>query len=106
MTQSQSTLIGLHSTWVGQSQMRVRVRRIDGTHSKLLVDVTELTSGRTSKRRSLETAKKYAQLNGAGKAYSELCDFSTDRKAIRLNEDAPSLTHVRLVTWSFEMEDE
>jgi hypothetical protein len=105
MTQSQSTLIGLHSEWVGQSQMRVRIRRIDGPHSKLLVDVTELTSDRTSKRRSLDTAKKYAQLNGASKSFTELCDFQTDRKAIRLNGDEQKPTHVRLVTWSFEMED-
>jgi hypothetical protein len=38
-------LLGLHSEWVGDSQMRLRVRKL-GKTDKVIVDVTELSHKR------------------------------------------------------------
>jgi hypothetical protein len=98
-----TTLIGLHSEWVGRSQMRCRLRRLNGTHPKLLIDVTELSPDiETHKTEALNVARKLAILNGAASTDAiELFDFQSDHKAVRLKDQVEVTHRQRSTCWAF-----
>lgn len=60
ITNHESRLIGLHSEWIEKSQMRIQTRKLEDTN-KIVVEVWELTYGKTSKARSLSCARKAAR---------------------------------------------
>lgn len=102
MTESNTTLIGLHSEWVGQSQMRCRVRKVDGPKPRILVDVQELSPNEiTHKSAALGIARTLAVFNGAHCDATELCDLQSDRKAIRLKDNEQIVTRARQFCWAF-----
>jgi len=102
MTESNTTLIGLHSEWVEQSQMRCRVRRVDGPKPRILVDVLELSPNEsTHKTEAMGIARSLAVLNGAHCDPTELCDLQSDRKAVRLKDDVQVMTRARQFCWAF-----
>lgn len=99
----QSKLPRLDSEWIGDSNMRVRVREINGTRRVILVDVIELSPKTTSKARALKIARKFARLHSivSGDAVM-ISDIGYDKKGVRLSDGAKVLTHVRATTWYFE----
>jgi hypothetical protein len=98
----ESKLISLHSEWIGESQMRIRVRYI-GKARKLLVDVWELCDARhrTSMTRARTVARAAARLNGAQSMdMSLLLDFETNRKATRF-DGTVALVRIRQTSFAF-----
>ena len=98
----ESKLISLHSEWIGESQMRIRVRYI-GKDRKLLVDVWELCDARhrTSMTRARTVARAAARLNGAQSMdMSLLLDFETNRKATRF-DGTVALVRIRQTSFAF-----
>jgi len=102
MTQSNSTLIGLHSEWVESSEMRCSVRRGKG---RILVDVTELSPNQiTHKQKALRIARKLAVLNGAiVDGATELVDVSKDRRTVRFKTDEEAIVRARQMVWAFKV---
>ena len=98
----ESKLISLHSEWIGESQMRIRVRYI-GKARKLLVDVWEFCDSRhrTSMTRARTVARAAARLNGAQSMdMSLLLDFETNRKATRF-DGTVALVRIRQTSFAF-----
>lgn len=76
-------LIGLHSEFVGKSEMRVKTRRV-GNSAVVMVDVTELGPS-TSKRRAEKAARDAARLAGIASTGHAIFDYETSRSANRLD---------------------
>ena len=95
------TLIGLHSEWVGASEMRTKTREFGNT--KIVVDVIELTHGRTSKVRATKAAQAAARLAGVESVSSFvlLSDQEIARKSSKL-DGSSSLVHIRQMCFVFE----
>ena len=99
MADKESKLISLHSEWIGDSQMRVRVRYI-GRKRTIVVDVWEFCDAchRTSMTRARTVARKASRANGASVDGVLLMDYETERKATRFDG---TLVQVRIRQTSF-----
>lgn len=99
-------LVEFHSEWVENSWMRVSVKKIgkDGARKKLSIHVTEMTEGRTSKKRACKVACEAARrFNVPSVDHMVLHDYETTRKATTL-EGIQKVTNIRQTVFVFGVE--
>ena len=97
-----SPIVDQHSEWVGNSLMRATVRNHKATY---VIQVMELTEGRTSKRRALDFAKAVAANQKGVRNFQEVprTAIEFDRKCERL-DGTHVLTRIRNVSYMFNAE--
>jgi len=98
----QSDILAMFSRWVGDSQVRVRVRKI-GKRNKIIVDIIELSPSpielpaRTLKNIAINTA----MCHGIASAdHTLIYKFFTERKAMRL-DGTMAVTNITEKTFVF-----
>lgn len=96
-------ILSLHSEWVDDSEMRIRVRHF-GKKNRIMVDVTELSPKHTSKQRALKVARDAARKVGVPSVDCiPVSDFEFVRKSCKLDENfTPTRTTVRQMTFAFD----
>lgn len=94
-----SSVVDMCSEWMDNSLMRAVVRQHKQT---FVIEVTELTEGRTSKQRALDFAKVMARKQPDVKREKgfRLSDVQIERKGERL-DGTKVLTHVRTTAFLF-----
>lgn len=94
-------LLTLHSEFVGDSWVRVRVRNYGKDSNKILVDVTEYTCHRTSMARALRIARQEARkVNVSSMDCSLIRDDEIDRKATKPDGTKVAI-HIRQTCFAF-----
>lgn len=96
-------VISLYSEWIGGSEMRVKVRYFSKKNS-ILVDVTELSTKFTSKKRALKAATNAARKVGVPNIDCiHVSDFEFVRNSCKLDDNfTPTRTLVRQTTFAFD----
>lgn len=96
-------ILDMHSEWVGDSEMRVRVRHF-GKKNRIMVDVTELAPHHTSKIRAAKVATSAARKVGVPNVdFVTVSDFETVRVSYRIHSDNTKVrTKVRSMTFAFD----
>ena len=87
--------------WIREHQLRCRVRKV-GDFDKLMVDVTEMSEGRTSVARSQTVARQLANAyNVRNFAPVKISDIEIDRKVHRADGSVYRI-RIRQSTYAFE----
>ena len=94
-------IIGLHSEWIGGSELRVRTRHF-GKKNRIMIDVQELSPKETSRQRATKVARDAARRVGASADYIVIAEYETLRLSQRLDSDKVYRTKVRNTTFAFD----
>jgi hypothetical protein len=95
-------LLRLHSEFVGDSQLRVRVRNYGRGSKKILVDVMELTYHRTSMARARKIACAQASMFDISSFGSLIRDNEIDKK-VTMWDGTKTVVRVRQTCFAFEV---
>jgi hypothetical protein len=98
--EKECNIIGLHSEWIGGSELRVRTRSF-GSKNRIMIDVLELSPKETSKARATKVARAAAKLVGASADYIIVAEYETCKFSQRLDSDKVYRTKVRHTTFAF-----
>lgn len=96
-----ATTVSMDSHWDGDSEMRTRIHRVG---NRIIVDVTELSHNKVSKKRcdtAARDALKKANIAGVVTRDSVMVDVTTTRQAHRLDSDKPVSVVTRSVVYTF-----
>lgn len=96
-----ANLVALENDWDGGSEMRTRIHRVG---NRIIVDVTELSHNKVSKKRcdtAVRKALKKANIAGVITPNSVMADVTTTRQAHRLDTDKPHTVVTRSVVYTF-----
>lgn len=97
-----SHIIDLNSQWVGDSLVRTVTRHF-GKKNKIMVDVTEISRGRTSKKRAMDAARQAARRVGCTSVdCSNVRDSEIVRESMDIRTDEPTRTNIRTMTFAFD----
>ncbi len=96
-----ATTVAMDSHWDGGSEMRTRIHRVGG---RIIVDVTELSHNKVSKKRcdtAVRNALKKANIAGIVTRDSVMSDVTTTRQARRVDSDKTYSVVTRNVVYTF-----
>lgn len=94
-------IVKYETIWIEKHELRCRVRKV-GDFDKLMVDVTEMSEGRTSVARSQTVARQLANTyNVRNFAPVKISDIEIDRKVHRADGTVHRI-RIRQSTYAFE----